>query len=265
MKPTIREIIKARDLDALARFINESFDLSLSHDRVRSILEQAVGAGGPADDPWSDSTWRMWLKGKATQMPREVEETAAQSYRDLETVLTKSSAGLLTTADFEICDVSGWDDLLDEFDEDPWAELFPVAESIGGFFKEQFDERGARDWLGKAPFASWLYARLAFLGIGNVDEENDLGGYQTRFLIKANNRPVALLSIDADSDCVELFLEAQTADLRDKIKEQFTGLLVKDVKEIARCELEVHGAEADWTNCYGWTGEYFLGHSNVSG
>src|ERR1051325_2897016 len=62
MKSTIREIIKSRDVEALSRFLQDNFELSLTDMHLRFILEQASSVGGPADDPWTDSTWRMWLK-----------------------------------------------------------------------------------------------------------------------------------------------------------------------------------------------------------
>lgn len=252
-------------MNALARVLKDSFNLSVSDAHLRSILDQATSAGGPPDDPWTEGTWRMWLKVKAAQTPPEPDETPTRPKRDLETVLVESSAAILTTDEFEICLVSGWNDFVDEFEDDLLPELFPAEQSISGVLKEQFEEHDGREWLGGAPLASWLYARLAFLGITNIDEENDLGGYQITFVAKAGNRPVGILALDAGSDGVDISLEARTPEVGEKIKDQFIGLLLQEIREIVKCKLEVHGAEVNWTNSYGWTGEYFLGVSNVSG
>jgi hypothetical protein len=46
---------------------------------------------------------------------------------------------------------------------------------------------------------------------------------------------------------------------------EFISLLVQDTRAVARCELEAHGEEVGYTNAYGWTGEHFLGASNMTG
>src|SRR5262245_17655303 len=116
MKPSIPEIMKNGDVAALARFLKDNFDLIVADAHLQSILRQAASVGGPANDPWTESTWCMWLKQAATQEPREKEryEAPARTQIDLEAALTESSTAVLSTGDFEFCEVSGWNDLVDE-------------------------------------------------------------------------------------------------------------------------------------------------------
>jgi hypothetical protein len=268
MKHTLREILQTRDLPGLARYVADQLGVMLPESRLRFLLDQAAEVGGPAHDPWTDSTWRMWLKGKLAQTPevaqdRHTIEEPLPVTLDVEEVLTDATL-LRVLGEFHLCQPARSDDLADAVVEEAWDECLPAGESLGKDVREQFETLGGRAWLGGAPLASWLYARLALLGLDHVEEENDLGGFQARWVVTAAGRPAGVVFVEADSGGVEMLVEARTSEFAKRIKEQFLGLLLQDIKEVERCELTVHGAEVNWTNSYGWTGTHFLGASNVS-
>jgi hypothetical protein len=126
----------------------------------------------------------MWLKGKATQPPPPPTESqpATPARCDLATALDESSAFIASTGVFQVYRVAHWDGLEEEHPEEEWDELFPFSGALGVTLAKEFEARGGREFLGKAPFASWLLARLEYLGMGGVEEENDLGGYRAHFL-----------------------------------------------------------------------------------
>src|SRR5579862_5860565 len=69
MKRTVREIMKTRDITGLAEYIRGNLGLTVTDAHAHYIMDQAARVGGPQHDPWSESTWCMWVKGKATQPP----------------------------------------------------------------------------------------------------------------------------------------------------------------------------------------------------
>jgi len=269
MTLTIREIIKTRNVDALADYLRDNVGVIVAKDHASVILDQAAKVGGPAHDPWSESTWRMWLKGKATSPPKSAQgaetstgETSGTA-TELLAALSDTSAPVLSTQDYSFCEMTGANDLLCDYDEEVWREIFPSAEGIGPWFKEEFEKCGGAKLLGRAPLASWLYARLVFLG-GDCVEEDDLGGYSLLLVAKAAARPTGIILVETKGDRIEMYVEGQSSHEVDGIKKQFTKLLLGEYSKVAGCELEVDAAELDATNSYGWTGSYFLGESNVS-
>lgn len=183
---------------------------------------------------------------------------------ELEAALRRAADAVIATEEFRFSDSFDANDLLDENEED-WQQLLPASEEIGIALEAQFIQCGGRELLGNAPFASWLFARLLFLGITNIHEENDLGGYYIDLVVQSTTEPVGVVFIEADTDRVEAWVEARTSTAAERIKSQLIALLVQDIKEISRSELGVHGAEVAATNYYGWNGIYFLGETNVSG
>jgi hypothetical protein len=270
MKPTIPVIMKSANLEALANYLNDNLGLTVTNDHLIYIVEQAGKAGGPQHDPWSESTWRMWLKGMALRSPWIPGKTASDfepsaDLEELQAALADFNDSLLSLPHFQLCDMPNVNDLLADYSEEAWQQLFPAGEEIGKPLLVQFEDIGGNRLLGKAPFASWLYARLVFLGIPSVDEENDLGGYGIGFVATSMGKPVGVLIIEADSERVEIHLDAQSTETVEQIRSEFAKLLLNEIKQVARCELTVHGAEVDYTNSYGWTGSYFLGEGNIGG
>jgi hypothetical protein len=267
MKPAIREIVNTRDRDALGAYIRDNLGLIVTDAHLDYIMEQATRAGGPEHGAWSDSTWRMWLKGRATQPPHAAASSEprpsamSRGVQELEATLIDASDACFSTTEYAFCKLSGAND----YSEEVWGQLFPASLPIGEALRGQFEAAGGSKLIGRAPLASWLYARLVFLGVASVDEENDLGGYAICFVVKSNDRSVGVLFVEADSHSVDIHLEARTADYATSIKDHFCDLLLKRSNEVARCEIAVRGAEVQWTNSYGWTGCHFLGDSNVSG
>ncbi|MBV9124828.1 MAG: hypothetical protein JO112_15850 [Planctomycetes bacterium] len=270
MKGMIREIMRTQDMDTLAEYLRERFGLALNQAHLQSILEQASRVGGPEHDPWSESTWSTWLKGKATQPPpispnpESSESEAPIGMAEVEEVFRESSDTLLATREFQLCELTGAHNSLCAYPEEVWHQLFPAGDALGKFLQDQFLARGGRKLVGNAPFASWLYARLVFLGVRRFHEENDLGGYGAYFVVRSTGGVVGILLIEADTNRVEVQVEAQTSDTVERIKDQFIGLLLQDIQGVSRCEREVQAAEVGCRNCYGWTGTYFLGEGNTS-
>jgi hypothetical protein len=212
----------------------------------------------------------MWLKNKVSQLSSSVARTTTfevatlRGVSELEAALSKATDTVLATEEFRFCDAFAVNDLLVE-NEEALQQLFPAGEEIGEDLEEMFVQRGGRGLLGKAPFASWLFARLHFLGITDVHEENDLGGYHLDLVVQSSTGPVGVIFLEADTERVEAWVEARTPAAVARIKKQLLSLLVQDIKEVSRARLEVHGAEINATNDYGWNGIYFLGEANVSG
>jgi hypothetical protein len=271
MKRTIQVIVKARDQAALAAYLRDHFGLAVSEAHLGAIIEQAGHAGGSDASPWSDATWRLWLKAKATQAP----QTAARldsspddgpaGAKELEAALLGASNAVFSTPPFEFCQLRGADRVRADYPDNLWEQLFPTCEAKGKSLREQFEAHGGGRLLGKAPLASWLYARLLFLGLPGVEEENDLGGYWVRLVVKSVGRPLGFLSLEGAADGVDVELEGRTPGACREMWDRFLGLLMSDIKELTRCEIHVRGAEVDWTNSYGWTGYEFLGAANVAG
>lgn len=269
MALSIRQIIKTRNVDAFADYLRDNVGVTVAKVHLSAILDQAAKVGGPDHDPWSESTWRMWLKGKATGPPQstqEVESTGSATSgtaSELVAALSDTSAPVLSTQEYSFCEMTGANDLLCDYEE-VWQQLFPSGEAIGPWFKEEFERGGGTKLLGRAPLASWLFARLVFLGADCVEEENDLGGYSLHLVAKSGARVVGVVLVEADSDRIEMHVEGESSNAVDGIKKQFTKLLLNEFSQVAKCELEVNAAELDATNSYGWTGSYFLGEANVS-
>lgn len=270
MALSIRQIIKTRNVDAFADYLRDNVGVTVAKVHLSAILDQAAKVGGPDHDPWSESTWRMWLKGKATSPPQAThgidanDNETSGTASELAAALNDTSAPVLSTQEYSFCEMTGANDLLCDYAEKVWQQLFPSAEAIGPWFNEEFERVGGRKLLGRAPLASWLFARLVFLGSDCVEEENDLGGYNLHLVAKSGARVVGVVLVEADSDRIEMHVEGKSSNAVDGIKKQFTKLLLDEFSKVARCELEVNAAELDATNSYGWTGSSFLGEANVS-
>lgn len=261
MKTPLRQLIRQQDADGLARYCRETFQASLTEQQARAILDHARSVGGTADQPWSDSTWKMWLKGRAQQTPSAVPTEAEIDHvprRTLAELLNELADPILSADGLEVCCLGRLDEAY-EYPDAAWEELFPTVLTLDDVLAKEFEARGGRAFLGPAPLASWLLARLQHLKLGGVEEENDLGGYQTEFLLRAAGTPIGFVNLVADSGAIELDLSGRTS----QVGRDFIALLVHDIKAVDRCELVVHGAELDCTNSYGWSGEYFLGAWNV--
>jgi hypothetical protein len=270
MKATARALLRSGNMRGLAEYIRENFGMTIGEACLQDVIAQASEVGGPPHDPWSESTWRMWLKNKVSQpsldieRPTSFEVATPRGINELEAALSEAADTVLATEEFGFCDACDVNDLLVE-NEEAWQQLFPAGEEIGNALEELFVQRGGRELLGNAPFASWLYARLLFLGIRGVHEENDLGGYYLDLVVRSTTGPVGVVFLEADTDRVEAWVEARTSTLAGKIKTQLLALLLQDIKEVSRSRLEVYGAEIEATNDYGWNGIYFLGEANVRG
>jgi hypothetical protein len=68
MRIPLPELIRNGDHDALARLVEERWRFVPSPDALRWLqqiaLRPQIGAGGPPDSPWSESTWLMWVKNR---------------------------------------------------------------------------------------------------------------------------------------------------------------------------------------------------------
>jgi hypothetical protein len=136
--------MRTQDMGALAEYLRERLGLTVNQAHLQSLLEEASRVGGPEHDPWSDSTWSMWLKGKVTQPPPispnpEPSPSEGPSRREeLEAVLRESSAAVLTTKEFQLCELAGANDLLCDYPEKVWHQLFPAEVTIGKLLQDQF-------------------------------------------------------------------------------------------------------------------------------
>lgn len=66
MKTTARELLISRNVDGLVVYLRENFGMSIREASLQEVITQAALVGGPPHDPWSESTWRMWLKNKVS-------------------------------------------------------------------------------------------------------------------------------------------------------------------------------------------------------
>jgi hypothetical protein len=73
MSRRIPELLKTKDFAALSQLMQERFDLeasqaSLEYIRYLALDHPRAVAGGSPEDPWSDSSWLVWLKNRVIEL-----------------------------------------------------------------------------------------------------------------------------------------------------------------------------------------------------
>lgn len=67
----LKQAIESRDWHAVVAYLKERHDVNLDADVLSEHVGKNLdrfGAGGIPSDPWSDSTWDMWLRKKVDEL-----------------------------------------------------------------------------------------------------------------------------------------------------------------------------------------------------
>jgi len=256
MASRIREILRTQQHAALRQVIVERWQTELLPKQLESIIAKAWPENGSKErKEWSDQTWMIWIKNRIDELTADESEEAEPEDLDFD-------EAEIRTRDYSF----HYLDLDDFFAAEEESQL---QGSVGGsdLLLAEFKRKGGARLLGKAPLASWLFARLERISPGlaeAVESEDDLGGWQICFRICADAKPVGLLFIEADSAEIAISVDAEDDQTAAAIRDQLVALLTAEPATVAVCELTIHAAELSHDNEYGWDGTQFLGTFNVS-